>query len=153
MQLEDLQALAASGQLSEDDILRLTQGTRQAMLAKSLQSGLPEGKDMYRIMNLLNDMDGTALKTKEMDNANDQADMDRRAAMFIHGVTQNLGGKNPFLADGSLKGRTLEPDKDAIPHINPTKEQIAVGVSDMTYDRFIEDGGEIDFSPSKKPEV
>lgn len=148
MQLEDLQALAASGQLSEDDILKLTQGTRQAMLSKVLASGLPEGKDMYRVMNLLNDMDGTALKTKEMDNANDQADLDRRAAMFIHGVTQNLGTENPFLAQNPQQGgRVLEPDKDAIPHIVPTKEQTAVGVSDMTYEKFIEDGGEIDFSP------
>ena len=80
---EELMKLAQTGELTEDAILQITQETRRSMLVGALSEGIPGGKDMYRVMKLLEDMDGTALNMKKIESDDANADADRKASLFI----------------------------------------------------------------------
>ena len=138
MTLEKLQALVATGDLTGDLILQMTQETRRAMLTEMLSTGIPTGKDTYRTMQLLTDMDSTALNVKKIDTEDAAADNDRKAALLISTMNGQLGGVNPFKQVGGITtpGQMPAVDHSTIPLIVPLLEEDAVGISTLTYDEF-----------------
>lgn len=137
---EELMKLAQTGELNEDIILKLTQETRRSMLVNTLAEGIPSGKDMYRTMKLLEDMDATALNVKKLESDDANQDADRRAAMIIASLNKQLGGDNPFrVQDPGAPMRDITPDASEIPAIEPKHEEDAIGVSALTYDEFVKE--------------
>ncbi len=144
---EELLKLAQQGELSEDLILKITQETRRSMLVNTLQDGIPGGKDMYRVMKLLEDMDGTALNMKKIESDDANQDADRKAAVIIASMNKQLGGTNPFEVDPNEQGRReidITPPADEIPLIEPKCEEDAIGVSNLTYDEFVIENPQVD---------
>lgn len=133
---EELMKLAQTGDLTDDLVIKLTQETRRSMLVSSIADGIPQGKDMYRVMKLMEDMDATAFNSKKLESDDANADADRKAALMISSMNQKIGSGNPFeVIDGEYKDIT--PDETNIPTIEPKLEENAIGVSTLTYDEFI----------------
>tara|TARA_B100000767_G_C19721337_1_gene517415 strand:- start:933 stop:1361 length:429 start_codon:yes stop_codon:yes gene_type:complete len=138
MDQEALLKLAQSGELTEDAILQITQETRRSMLVNEIAQGIPEGKNMYRVMKLLEDMDSTALNMKKLDDDSNSADADRKAGILIAVMNKQLGGTNPF--ERKVGGeKDITPDPTEIPVIVPKSEEDAIGVSNLTYDEFVKE--------------
>ena len=132
--------LTQTGELTEDVILQITQETRRSMLVGALADGIPGGKDMYRVMKLLEDMDGTALNMKKIESDDANADADRKASLIIAEMNKQLEGTNPFERQPE-GGRIIDitPDAKEIPVIAPKPEEDAIGVSNLTYDEFVKE--------------
>jgi len=135
---EELMKLAQTGELTEDAILQITQETRRSMLVGALAEGIPGGKDMYRVMKLLEDMDGTALNMKKIESDDANADAARKASILIAEMNKQLDGNNPFERQPE-GGRIIDitPDVAEIPVIEPKAEEDSIGVSTLNYDEFI----------------
>lgn len=140
MNQEELIKLAQSGELTEDTILQITQETRRAMLVNELAQGIPEGKNMYRTMKLLEDMDSTALNMKKIESDDANADADRKAAVMIASMNEQLGGVNPFEVDPNGRREIdITPNAEEIPTIEPKHEEDSIGVSALTYEEFVKE--------------
>lgn len=136
---EELMKLAQTGDLTDDLVIKLTQETRRSMLVNTIAEGIPQGKDMYRVMKLMEDMDATAFNSKKLESDDANADADRKAAVMISSMNKQIGGINPFEAGvGSPRQeKDITPDESDIPVIDPKLEENAIGVSTLTYDEFI----------------
>lgn len=141
MKHEELLALAQTGDLTEELIIKITQETRRNMLVQQLQGGIPEGKDMYRVMTLLDSMDTTALNSKKLENDDANADADRKAGLMIASMNKQLDGINPFKAavEQPRQMKDITPDASEIPVIEAKFEENSIGVSALTYDEFVKD--------------
>lgn len=138
MNQEELIKLANTSELTEDLILKLTQETRRSMLVAELTEGVPTGKNIYRMLKLLEDMDATALNVKKIDTDDDNANADRNAALMIASMNKQLDGLNPFQlnSDAPRVEKDITPSASDIPVIEPKLEENAVGISSLTYEEF-----------------
>lgn len=136
---EELMKLAQTGDLTDDLVIKLTQETRRSMLVNTIAEGIPQGKDMYRVMKLMEDMDATAFNSKKLESDDANADADRKAAIMISSMNKQIGGINPFESsvDSPRQEKDITPDESDIPVIDPKLEENAIGVSTLTYDEFI----------------
>lgn len=133
---DELMKLAETGELTEDVILRITQETRRGMLTKMIQDGIPtDSKSSYRLMKLMEDMDATALNTKKIESDDKNADADRKAALTLAAIGQQLQGGNPFAVNGG-KAPSIDSVAKEIPNHNVSEDEKVIGISTMTYDEF-----------------
>lgn len=137
MNQELLLELAAGTELTEDKILNLSQEVRRSLLVDMIKDGVPgASKDQYRLMKLLEDMDGSALANKKIGSDDDNADADRKAQLMIARMQQQLGGTNPLKQTGANNGGLPQVDVSEIPSITAKPGEDSVGISELNYKEF-----------------
>lgn len=137
MNQELLLELVANGELTEEGILAMGKEVRRGLLVDMLKDGIPSAsKDQYRMMKLLEDMDGSALAKLKIGSDDDNADADRRAQLMIASMQRNLEGANPLKAGGGQVGHVPSVVAGEIPTVTAKPGEDSVGISELTYKEF-----------------
>lgn len=128
--------------LTDDDVLRYTQGTRKKLIDEITNKGMPEGKD-ERIILLaaLSDMDKVALGNKRIGAAEKLSESDKLVAKTIIEIGKKFGTVNPFENNEGdiLEGiYEREVDLDLLPPPNTVPGETDVGITDLKYDEFVD---------------
>lgn len=124
--------------LTDEDILRLTQGTRKRLLDDIIKNGIPTDKDERELLlSTLNDMDRTALGNKRIGAAEKMAGADRLVSEAIIRITSQFGTANPF--QGQTEAITIpSADVKQLPAANPVPGETGVGLELTNFDEFID---------------
>lgn len=137
----DINALIGQ-EVTEDEVLSLTQRTRRALINDMIKDGMPTcNRDRRVLLELMNGADTTALGMKRLDNESDQAKADQLAAEAALKLIDKLGNDNPFekdatvVADTSHAGHTLEQGNVIVDDI--VEGELDVGLADLSYEEFM----------------
>ena len=127
--------------LSDDDILRLTQIKRKEIVDAIAGEKIPDdNNDRKMLLDTLDSMTRQALGNKRIGAAEKMAAADQAAAIAIQQITQKFGSNNPFQ---SKDGVTYEHQRFSVELESAIQEpetltgETDVGLSDMTYDEFM----------------
>jgi hypothetical protein len=122
--------------LTDDDILKFTQGTRRKFVDHILANGFPnDPKDQHVLLTTLADMDRTALGNKRIGAAEKMAESDKLVAEAISRIGNHYGGRNPF--EGATTNPILRPDPELLPNATPAPGETAIGLEVEDYAAFI----------------
>jgi len=122
--------------LTDDDIMRFTQGTRKRFVDEIIKDGFPNNpKDQHVLLNALADMDRTALGNKRIGANERQAAADALVARAIAQISQQFGGDNPFQQG---QGQVPTFNAELLPDAEPAPGETDVGLSDQTYKALAE---------------
>lgn len=131
------QDVEASEHLSDDDVLRFSQGIRKDLVTDMTKGGLPEdNKDRAMLLTALADMDRVAISNKRIGSQEKANGSNLLVAMAMAKLTENLGGKNPFETDVT-PGRTLDADLEKIPDVETVEGEMHIGAEDNCYEEFM----------------
>lgn len=124
--------LAAMEGLTDDDILRFTQGTRKNFVNHLLKGGFPsDPKDQKILLTTLTDMDKVALGNKRIGAADKQSAADILVAKAIATISGQFVDTDPFVKDGVRELPAI--DMDQLPPADPVPGETEVGLSDESY--------------------
>lgn len=127
-------------ELTDDDIMRFTQGTRKRFIDKIIDKGFPADEDGQRILlSALSDMDRTALGNKRIGANEKQSAADVLVAKAITELSSRFGSSNPF--EGNKEPIEMVVDATLLPEANPVPGETDIGVSTADYDSFMENSG------------
>lgn len=120
-------------ELSDDDIMRFTQGTRKRLVSEMIKEGLPTDKDgIETLLHAMADMDRTALGNKRIGASEKQSAADVMVANAIAQISSQFGQQNPFEGNGEVVIPTVEQGK--LPSADPVPGETDVGLSEENYD-------------------
>jgi len=126
--------------LTDDEIIRLTQGQRKKLLDHYTSNGIPAtAEDQEALMRLLADMDRTALGNKRIKTDEKLAGTNELVAQAITDVIKHFGSKNPFENNNSgvIIDAFPEPDTKLLPSANPVPGEMNIGVESHDFNEFV----------------
>lgn len=124
--------------LTDEDVLRFTQGTRRKFVDFLLQDGFPvDPKSQYVLLTSLADMDRTALGSMRVGAQKKMAESDQMVADALVSLRAHLRGSDPM--------KTLTPS-GAIPSVQISRlpapvlvpGESEIGLAHTNYDEFID---------------
>lgn len=120
-------------EMTDDDIMNFTQGTRKAFVSHLIENKFPDDpKDQHVLLTALADMDRAALGNKRIGANEKQAAADKLVAQAIGQISNHFGSTNPFEAEGD-QGDLPDADMSRLPSANPVPGETDVGLSEQTY--------------------
>lgn len=126
--------------LTDDNILRFTQGQRKKLEAHLLVNGWPTDEDgQARLMTLWNDMDRQALGNKRIGAAEKLADSDKHVANVLADVIKRFGANKPYESAPGV-GLTFDqlPDgAEKLPRALPVPGELGIGIENQSFDEFV----------------
>lgn len=126
--------------MSDDDIIRLTQGQRKKLLDHYTEKGIPNTiEEQEALMKLLADMDRTALGNKRVKTDEKLAGTNELVAQAITDVIKHFGGKDPFANNttGVIIDALPEPDVKLLPVANPVPGEMSIGIETHDFNDFV----------------
>ncbi len=126
--------------MSDDDIIRLTQGQRKKLLDHYTEKGIPNSiEEQEALMKLLADMDRTALGNKRVKTDEKLAGTNELVAQAITDVIKHFGGKDPFANNttGVIIDALPEPDVKLLPVANPVPGEMSIGIETHDFNDFV----------------
>lgn len=126
--------------LTDDDILRLTQGQRKKLLDHYTEKGIPSSiEEQEALMRLLADMDRTALGNKRVKTDEKLAGTNELVAQAITDVIKHFGGQNPFENNttGVIIDAIPQPDTKLLPAANPVPGEMNIGIETHDFNDFV----------------
>ena len=112
-------------------VIRFTQGVRYQMVDEATGHGTRMPEKMSELAMVLRDMDGAALKTRELDIEEKSVDSDVAAVRAVRQIRQMFGGKCPLEVEvGAVqveRQRSIIPDGHVIPAVNFRPGETAQG--------------------------
>lgn len=126
--------------LSDDDIIRLTQGQRKKLLEHYTANGIPSSiEEQEALMKLLADMDRTALGNKRVKTDEKLAGTNELVAQAITDVIKHFGGNDPFEnnTSGVVINQVMEPDPKLLPAPNPVPGEMNIGIEAHEFNEFV----------------
>ena len=129
--------------LTDDNILRFTQGQRKKLEAHLLVNGWPNDKDGQDVLlKLYADMDRQALGNKRIGAAEKLAESDKFVASVIADVVKKFGAVIPFengdtVATGLLIEQYVETEQRKLPKAEPVPGEMGIGTANMNFGDFV----------------
>jgi hypothetical protein len=126
--------------MTDDDILRFTQGQRRKLEAHLLQNGWPQDADgQTQLMSLWNDMDRQALGNKRIGVEQKASEADRMIATVIADVAKRFGAQVPFAqGEGGLVIDHNPPDgAEMLPRISTVPGEMDIGIETQNFNDFV----------------
>lgn len=129
--------------LTDDNILRFTQGQRKKLEAHLLVNGWPNDKDGQDVLlKLYADMDRQALGNKRIGAAEKLAESDKFVASVIADVVKKFGSNIPFenggtVATGLLIEQYVETEQRKLPKVEPVPGEMGIGTANMNFGDFV----------------
>ncbi len=126
--------------MSDDNIIRLTQGQRKKLLDHYTEKGIPNSiEEQEALMKLLADMDRTALGNKRVKTDEKLAGTNELVAQAITDVIKHFGGKDPFANNttGVIIDALPEPDVKLLPVANPVPGEMSIGIETHDFNDFV----------------
>lgn len=126
--------------LSDDEILRLTQGQRKKLLDHYTKDGIPNSlEEQQALMSVLADMDRTALGNKRIKTDEKLSGTNELVAHAIADVIKHFGGRNPFenAESGIVIDQLPTPDTKLLPQVSPVPGEMNVGLESNDFNTFI----------------
>lgn len=130
--------------LTDDNILRFTQGQRKKLEAHLLANGWPTDEDARgTLMTLWNDMDRQALGNKRIGAAEKLADSDKYVASVIADVVRKFGSNIPYengatqVEQGLLIEQYVESEQGKLPRVEPVPGEMSIGTANMNFGDFV----------------
>ncbi|MNQ46581.1 hypothetical protein D3C85_604020 [compost metagenome] len=130
--------------LTDDNILRFTQGQRKKLEAHLLANGWPTDEDAQgTLMTLWNDMDRQALGNKRIGAAEKLADSDKYVASVIADVVRKFGSNIPYengatqVGQGLLIEQYVESEQGKLPRVEPVPGEMSIGTANMNFGDFV----------------
>lgn len=126
--------------LTDDEIIRLTQGQRKKLLEHYTERGIPNDLESQQaLMTLLSDMDRTALGNKRAGTAEKLAGTNELVAQAITDVIKHFGSVNPFENNttGVVYEHIMEPDLALIPAAKPVPGEMTIGIESNDFNEFV----------------
>lgn len=118
--------------MTDDDLMKFTQGTRKRFIEHITLKGFPEDtKEQAILLAALSDMDRTALGNKRIGANERQAAADALVARAISQITDQFGSRNPF--EGERRGEIPVYDPTKLPEASPVPGETDIGLSEQTY--------------------
>ncbi len=124
------------GDMSDDELMNFTKGTRKSFLRYILREGFPDDpKDQSTLLSAMNDMDRTALGNKRI-GANDRmAAADVMVAKTIAMISESFTGSNPFEREN--QGQVPAIEMSLLPDADIAPGETDIGVSTESYKDFV----------------
>lgn len=124
--------------LSDEDVLRFTQGTRKRFVDHLLVKGFPtDPKEQYVLLSALGDMDRSALGRMRIGANEKLAEGDKLVAQALVQLRQQLNG-DPFQnADHNVVAEIPRVQSNLLPASNAVPGETAIGLERQTFDEFI----------------
>jgi len=126
--------------LTDDEIIRLTQGQRKKLLDHYTANGVPAtAEEQDALMRLLADMDRTALGNKRVKTDEKLAGTNELVAQAITDVIKHFGGKDPFEnnTSGVIIDHIPQPDAKLLPAANPVPGEMNIGLESHDFNDFV----------------
>ncbi|MNU66031.1 hypothetical protein D3C71_553340 [compost metagenome] len=126
--------------LTDDNILRFTQGQRKKLEAHLLVNGWPTDSDgQIQLMSLWNDMDRQALGNKRIGAAEKMAGADRMVAGVIADVIKQFGSNLPYTRPegGGLTFDHAPDGAEKLPRVNPVPGELSIGLESENFENFV----------------
>lgn len=129
--------------LTDDNILRFTQGQRKKLEAHLLVNGWPNDKDSQDVLlKIYADMDRQALGNKRIGAAEKLADSDKYVASVIADVVKRFGSNIPYengstVATGLLIEQYVDEEKLKLPRADPVPGEMGIGTANMNFGDFV----------------
>lgn len=126
--------------MTDDDILRFTQGQRKKLEAHLLEKGWPQDAEgQTQLMNLWNDMDRQALGNKRIGVEQKQSEADRMIATVIADVAKKFGSTVPFAqGEGGLVIDHQPPEgAEKLPRISTVPGEMDIGLESQNFNDFV----------------
>lgn len=126
--------------LTDDEIIRLTQGQRKKLLDHYTEKGIPNSiEEQEALMKLLADMDRTALGNKRVKTDEKLAGTNELVAQAITDVIKHFGGKDPFANNDRpiTFDQAPEPDLKLLPPANPVPGEMTIGIESHDFNEFV----------------
>lgn len=130
--------------LTDDNILRFTQGQRKKLEAHLLVNGWPtDAESQGTLMSLWNDMDRQALGNKRIGAAEKLAESDKHVASVIADVVKKFGSNIPFengsrgTGQGLLIEQYVESEQVKLPKALPVPGEMGIGTANMNFGDFV----------------
>lgn len=121
-------------ELTDDDIMRFTQGTRKRFVQELIQDNFPQDpKEQHVMLTAMADMDRAALGNKRIGANERQAAADALVARAIGEISNQFGSTNPFAARNGEERELPEYEASRLPNADPVPGETDVGISDQTY--------------------
>jgi hypothetical protein len=128
--------IVETDELSDDDIMRFTQGTRKRLVGELIKEGLPEDKDGIEVLlHAMADMDRTALGNKRIGANEKQSAADIMVATAIAQISSQFGQQNPF--EGNSEKILPTYDQKRLPPANAVPGETDIGLSEENYDNLV----------------
>lgn len=123
-------------ELSDDDLIRFTQGTRKKFIEHLVKDGFPEEpKEQYVLLTAMADMDRTALGRKRIGASEKQSAADLLVARAITQIGEQFGDRHPFEREGEGRAPTIEEDK--LPDAEAVPGETDIGLSEENYESLV----------------
>ena len=126
--------------LSDDDIMRFTQGTRKRFVDEMMEGGFPkENKDRTTLLMALADMDRTALGNKRIGATERRSAADALVATTLSRLQDSLGERNPFEGKDTPLAHLPEINQALLPDADPVPGETDIGISNTDYDTLMKE--------------
>lgn len=120
----------------DEDVIATTQHVRHKMLEAMVADGIPTGKEQYRLLTLLNDMDNNALTNKKINTDAQISGNNLEAALLANEMLGKFGNTNPYESD-AIDGTVNVPQAE-LPVIEALPGEMSTEVSNQTYNEFVD---------------
>lgn len=137
--------LLAVEPLSDDETINLVRNTREKILQKQLQNGIPTASDEFEALHKnLVELDKSAYTNKRLkvdsDNSKNLAELAKATAEALFAKTR--GGKELFTAPEPI-GQIPNPIAEIAGTAKEVPGELTVGDDTRTYDQFMDGSGKI----------
>lgn len=124
--------------LTDDEIIRLTQGNRQKLLQTLTQDGIPKTtEEQMVLLKTLSDMDKAALSNKKIGASEKRSVADALVANALTGILDKLDGKNPFEQQRDVTIVSELQKDELLPAIEVQDGETAIGAENENYKSFM----------------
>ena len=125
--------------LSDEDVMRFTQGTRRKFVDHLLANGFPnDPKEQYVLLSALGDMDRAALGRMRIGIGEKAVEGDKLVANALVALRAQLQGVDPLQGDSSVVATIPRVRQDLLPPSNAVPGETSVGLEKQTFDEFID---------------
>lgn len=136
----DQQMQSVDFELTDDDVLKLTQSTRYKLVNAITAEGMPVDKgDRMVLLTALADMDRTALGNKKIGAKDKNTAAVLLAAQIFERLSNQFGNRSPFEAPNSDVSDDAIPvlSAEALPESEIGQGETEIGISQENYDEFM----------------
>ena len=125
--------------MSDDEVMRFTQGVRRKYIAHLTSEGSSFPKDTKEqglLLTALADMDRTALGNKRIQATELQSETDMQVAQVMAELSRRYGQSHPFRVDAEV-GHIPEPNNNLLPIADAVPGETVVGTYTTDYDTLM----------------
>lgn len=135
--------LLATEPLTDDDAIKLVRNTRETILKKQLELGIPTEADAFEAMHKnLVELDKSAFKNKQINlDADNSKNLAEIAAATAEALFQQMRGRDLFATDKPIERSIPNPVDEISGAARIAPGELSVGDDTRTYDEFMGDSG------------